>query len=210
MWESIAASAIGGLLGGSSSGGGTQTVSKDPWAPAQDWIKSNIGTGQELQKQYAANPFSEYQKQAYGNSQQLSQNARSILGNLIPQMSGHQGFDRSNPMQKPQGFNFASPVQGSAIGGTNFGMGNMGPSVDANSAMQMSDLRAQIAALQAAAKLQAARPQQAWESSNGGGDTGGSGFGGVGGYGGEGYGAGTDGSSGGYGSSYGSGSVGGY
>ena len=157
MWESIAASAIGGLMGGSSSGGGTQTVSKDPWAPAADWMKSNIGTGQELQKQYAANPFSDYQKQAYGSQRQLSGNAQALLGSLIPQMNNFQGFNRSNPTQQQTPFRFNMPQTQQA----NFGMG-MGPSVDANSAMQMSDLRAQIAALQAAAaaaKMQTASPR---------------------------------------------------
>lgn len=138
-WIGPAISVAGGLLGGSSSGGGTQTVNKDPWAPAQDWMKSNITSGQNLQAQYAANPFSQYQQQAYGNSRNLSQGAQSLLGSLIPQMSGHQGFDRGNPMQKPQGYNFmpqGGPPPGGPQGGPpqNLGMGGMGPSVSAAAA----------------------------------------------------------------------------
>lgn len=117
-----------GLLGASSSGGGQQTVSKDPWGPAQDWMKSNITAGQNLQAQYAANPFSDYQKQAYGNQRQLSSNAQKLLGDLIPQMNNFQGFNRSNPTQKPTPFQFNMPQQAPV----NFGMS--APSVDATPA----------------------------------------------------------------------------
>ena len=134
MWGAIASavapSLIGGLLGSSSSGGGTQTVSKDPWAPAADWMKSNITNGQNLQAQYAANPFSAYQQQAYGNQRNLSQNAQSILSGYIPQMSASQGFDRSNPLQRPQAPQQAPQMQAPQPQ-ANFGMGGMGPSVSA-------------------------------------------------------------------------------
>lgn len=128
-WIGPAISVAGGLLGGSSSGGGTQTVSKDPWAPAADWMKSNITNGQNLQAQYAANPFSDYQQQAYGNQRNLSQNAQSILSGYIPQMSAFQGFDRSNPTQRPQAPQQAQQMQAPQPQ-ANFGMG-MGPSVSA-------------------------------------------------------------------------------
>jgi hypothetical protein len=134
-WGSIAAavapSVVGGLLGGSSSGGGQQTVNRDPWAPAQDWLKSNIASGQNLQNQYMTNPFSAYQQQAYGSSQQLSENARAVLGNLIPQMNGFTGFDRNNPTARPTGFSFGGNPQTPQ----NLALG-FGPSVNSAAAMQ--------------------------------------------------------------------------
>jgi len=169
----VAGPLIGGLLGGASSGSSqqTQTQSRDPWAPAQGWLTSNLASGKALQDQYAKNPFSDYQTAAYGNSQQLSANARSLLGNLIPQMNGFTGFDRTNPLQKPTGYNFESPTTGAnAIGGTNLGMGTMGPSVSLESANQMADLQAQIAALKAAqAQVQQVAPQYFGGGGGGGG-----------------------------------------
>jgi hypothetical protein len=133
--ESLIAPAIGGLLGAGSSGGGQQTVSKDPWAPAQDWMRSNITSGQNLQNQYMQNPFSAYQNNAYGNSQQLSQNARSILAGILPQMNGFQGFNRNNPTQTPQGYNF-TPQRQQLMGQTPMSSLGLGSSVDSAKAMQ--------------------------------------------------------------------------
>lgn len=152
MFETLLAAAapslIGGLLGGSASGGGSQsqTVNKDPWAPAQDWMKANLASGQNLQNQYMANPFSAYQTNAYGNSQQLSQNARALLGSLIPQMSGQTGFDRNNPLAKPQGYNFTMP-QPSAMGQTPMPVQNLGigPSVNSAAAVAPAPAPAPVA-----------------------------------------------------------------
>ena len=173
MFESIAAavapSLIGGLLGGSSSGGGQQTVSRDPWAPAQDWMKQNIASGQNLQNQYAANPFSAYQQNAYGNSQQLSQGARSILAQILPQMSGSAGFDRNNPLAKPQGYTFSTPA---GIGGNsmNLGFSNLNSSVDPAKTVQAAPAQApQLSFAEQMAQYQRdqARNNRSWNEPGG-------------------------------------------
>jgi len=64
-------STLGGLLGAGlgalSSKDQTTSSTKDPWAPAQDFIKQQIAQGQSLSNQYQARPFSDAQKTAYGN-----------------------------------------------------------------------------------------------------------------------------------------------
>jgi len=49
------------------SGGGTtqNTIqNKDPWGPAQSYLKDNLAQNQRMQDYYSANPFSQEQKQA--------------------------------------------------------------------------------------------------------------------------------------------------
>lgn len=58
---------LGGLLGGSSSSGGTQTASKEPWSAAAPWLQNQITTGQNLQNYYQANPLNSMQQQGYQN-----------------------------------------------------------------------------------------------------------------------------------------------
>lgn len=119
----------GGLLGAAASGD-TKTEStsqKDPWKPAQPYLLENLQTNSDLQKQYAANPFSNEQKTAYQNSFNNSDNFRNNVapgllgmvnsfqpyqrqrtevgqGGYAPQQ-GNGGFLSPN-MQMPQGGNF--------------------------------------------------------------------------------------------------------
>lgn len=57
----------GGLLGALAGKDTTTsaTSSKDPWGPAQSYLKDNLATNAAMQKYYQANPFSNEQKSAY-------------------------------------------------------------------------------------------------------------------------------------------------
>jgi len=116
-WGAIggaAVSVVGGALmsgGGSdkNGGAGTQTQSKEPWAPAQPWIMNNLVQGQNLQNAYTNQPFSQLQNQAYNNQNNQSAYMRALVPDLLGQISGQKlGFDRSNPNARPTAFNFAS------------------------------------------------------------------------------------------------------
>ena len=74
----IAATVLGGLLGGKS---GTQTQKSEPWGPAQDWMKQNIATGQKLQDYYQKNPFNEQQQAGINNT---FANADNFAQNVAP------------------------------------------------------------------------------------------------------------------------------
>ncbi|VTU37003.1 hypothetical protein [Variovorax sp. PBL-E5] len=99
---------IGDSMKSNSNGGaGTQTNSKDPWAAAQPWLMSNIVQGQNLQGQYAAQPFSPQQTAAYGNQYGLSDYERSLVPSLLGQLSRQPlGFDPNNPNAKSQAFDW--------------------------------------------------------------------------------------------------------
>ena len=74
------ASILGGLLG-SKNKAPTTTQKNEPWAPVQPWLQDNIATGQKLQAQYAAQPFSPLQQQAYANLFADNDNFRT---NVVP------------------------------------------------------------------------------------------------------------------------------
>lgn len=99
-----------GAVAGAASSGDTKTsttADKSPWAPAQAWMKANLGLGQQLQAQYAANPFSQFQKQAYNNSAQLGNQFRSNLNGLIPQMNSFRPYQRTPQSQTVAPMQFA-------------------------------------------------------------------------------------------------------
>ena len=90
------ASVVGGLLGGAASRSGTpatQTSTKEPWGPAQDWLRSLITSGQSLQSYYQQNPISDLQKTAYQNKFSDLDNFRS---NIAPQL-----FNIANTVSTP-------------------------------------------------------------------------------------------------------------
>lgn len=92
-------------------GAGTQTVNKAPWQPAENWLKQNLATGQALQDQYMANPFSALQTAAYNNSNAQGDYMRNLVPSLLGQIQGQQvGFDRNNPLAKPTAFNYDDPT----------------------------------------------------------------------------------------------------
>jgi hypothetical protein len=137
-WGAVAGAAVGVVgsaltsKGGSdkNGGAGTQTVNRDPWLEAQPWIKSNLASGQALQNQYTAQPFSDRQQQAYQNQSNQSDYMRAVIPSLLGQISSQQvGFDRSNPNARPAAFNFNGT--GGAGGGL-LSMLNSAPTAAAN------------------------------------------------------------------------------
>lgn len=64
----IAGAVLGGMGGG---GGGQQTTSstatKDPWGPAQPYIKKNLENEAALQEYYRKTPFNQQQIEGYSN-----------------------------------------------------------------------------------------------------------------------------------------------
>jgi hypothetical protein len=57
----------GALMGASNSRNGSTTQTRDPWGPAQPFLLNQLQRGADLQRQYAAQPFSPAQQTAYGN-----------------------------------------------------------------------------------------------------------------------------------------------
>lgn len=101
---------IGAGLGALSGQDQTQSTNRDPWQPAQQWIKDNIAAGQALQTQYTAQPFSQAQQTQYGNIAGLLNAMNSGAGGLLAGMSanasGANNYDRANPRKALQGSSF--------------------------------------------------------------------------------------------------------
>jgi len=116
-WGAAVGAGIG-LLGDAmkndkNGGAGTQTQSREPWAPAQPWLLSNIVQGQGLQSQYAAQPFSPKQQAAYDNSYAQSDYMRGLIPSLLTQLQGQPiGFDPSNPTAKPKAWDWNALADG--------------------------------------------------------------------------------------------------
>jgi pyruvate/2-oxoglutarate dehydrogenase complex dihydrolipoamide acyltransferase (E2) component len=105
---------IGAALGALGSGNSqtSTTANKDPWAPAQAWMKSNLGLGQALQAQYAANPFSQYQQQAYNNQSGLGNAFRGAVNGLTQQMNNFHPYQRTPQSQVVNPYQFQNPNLG--------------------------------------------------------------------------------------------------
>jgi hypothetical protein len=119
-------------------------------------MQSNLGIGQNLQAQYAANPLSDYQKQAYGNSAGLANQFRQNMPGIFANMS-QQGYTRQNPVASFNPYTFTAPQSQASS--------NLGFSVNPVQAQQMSELQAQLAALRA----QQAQQAQSYRSTGDGG-----------------------------------------
>ena len=108
----VAGAVLPSLMGGSDSQQQpTQTMNKDPWAAAIPWLTQNLQSGQNLQAQYAAQPFSAQQQQSYGNQFANSDYMRQLTGSVLGQMNQQKPFDRNNPSAKPQGFQLPQMLQ---------------------------------------------------------------------------------------------------
>jgi len=113
-WAAIGGAAVG-VVGnalmnsGSKSGGGagTTTTDKAPWAAAQPWITSNMQSGQALQQQLAAQPFSPQQSAAYQNAFNQGDYMRSLVPSLLGQMQNQPvGFNQATPNARPSAWNW--------------------------------------------------------------------------------------------------------
>jgi len=108
-----ASSLLGAAAGAASSKDQTQTSSRDPWEPAQPFIKANIDSTAALQKQYQANPFSADQQTALSNILQTINGANaaapSLWGGMNANASGANNFDRLNPRRSLIGNSTAMP-----------------------------------------------------------------------------------------------------
>lgn len=96
-----AGGALLGAMNAGEGGGGQQTVSKDPWAPAQPWLTSLLGQGQNLQGYYQQNPFNGIQQGSYANLLQGNDYINGMVPGLLAQMNQPVGFDRNNPRGRP-------------------------------------------------------------------------------------------------------------
>lgn len=105
-WGQIAGAALGAL----SSKDQTQATNRDPWAPAQDFIKQQIGQGQQLANQYQQQPFSAAQQTGYNNLggllNAINGGAQGLLSGFSANASGANNYDRNNPRKLLTGSNF--------------------------------------------------------------------------------------------------------
>lgn len=98
---------LAGTVAGAASGKDqTQSTNRDPWGPAQPFLKSLLDQGQQLQQQYQQNPFSDAQKQAYNNWGGLLNAANQAAPGLLQGMQfnagGSNAYDRTNPRARHQ------------------------------------------------------------------------------------------------------------
>lgn len=93
-----AAGLLGAAAGALDSGDKQNTSSKDPWAPAQPFLKGLLTQGQQLSDKYAAQPFNEAQKTAYGNIggllDSINQGAGGLMQGMAANASGANQFRR--------------------------------------------------------------------------------------------------------------------
>lgn len=87
---------IGGALLGAAAGG-DKTVSasstKDPWGPAQQYLKDNLASNAAMQDYYSKNPFSDLQKSSYQGL--LDANATG-MANVSGLLSNASNFGKSS------------------------------------------------------------------------------------------------------------------
>lgn len=100
----------GAALGAASSQDQEQTTTRDPWGPAQPFLRQQIDQGMALSKQYADQPFSPQQQTAYNNFGGLLNAINGGAGGLLQGMSanasGANNYDRSNPRRQLTGSSF--------------------------------------------------------------------------------------------------------
>jgi len=97
-----------GIGGGSESSGSTD---KNPWAGAIPWIQNNMVAGQNLQNQYAAQPFNDLQKQQYSN---LFGDINRYRDTIAPGLMDFAGGLMGRQYQRQRG---GAPGSGAGYGG---------------------------------------------------------------------------------------------
>ena len=95
------AGVIGAVAGAADSGDKEQTSSRDPWAPAQPYLKGLLSDGAQLYDQYKQQPFSQSQQAGYTNIGSLldlvNNNAGGLLSGFRANASGANQFQRGTP-----------------------------------------------------------------------------------------------------------------
>jgi hypothetical protein len=86
---------LGGAALGALAGGDTTTSSqKDPWGPAQPYLKENLQRNSAMQDYYAKNPFSTEQKTAYQGLLDTLANNQANAGNMQGMANSFMGSNR--------------------------------------------------------------------------------------------------------------------
>ena len=89
---------LGAVAGAIDSKDSEQKQSRDPWEPAQPFLKQQIGQGMDLSNRYQQQPFSQAQQTAYGNVggllDAINANAGGLLGGFNATASGANNFVR--------------------------------------------------------------------------------------------------------------------
>jgi hypothetical protein len=94
-------SIIGAIGGAAASKDTTTSAQKDPWGPAQSYLKDNLATNAAMQKYYQANPFSQEQKTAYQGLLNTNANGISNAGNYNQIAQNFMGSNRGLMGQMP-------------------------------------------------------------------------------------------------------------
>lgn len=144
----VAGAVVGGLM--SDGGGGQQTASKEPWAPAIKPLTNSLDTGRGLERYYQQNPFNPMQRTGYQNlfsdldqfrnqiQPGLAQFANDMMQSNYqrgPRQSQMEAMQGQMPTQRPQmmqqgqdGVYSTKPMQQGGAGGLLSAMGQAGMS----------------------------------------------------------------------------------
>jgi hypothetical protein len=94
-----------------------ETTNRDPWGPAQPYLKGLLQEGAGLYDQYKQQPFSPSEQNAYGNVgnvlDYMNANAGGLLSGFQANASGANQFSRNNPRRSLIGSSYdpgTSPV----------------------------------------------------------------------------------------------------
>lgn len=108
---SLGATLLGGLFGGRSSKGSSQTATKDPWSAAQPYLKENLASNSTLNDFYKQNPFNDIQKQGY---QGLLGDTNNLRQNIAPGLMSFANQGMTQSYQRPA---YERPGQAGGYGG---------------------------------------------------------------------------------------------
>lgn len=164
----IAGAVVGGLMGGDDN---QQTQSRDPWGPAQPWLRQNLQTGQNLQGYYEQNPFNQLQRTSYQNIVSDIDNYRNNINpglmdfanRLMGTNYSRQGASGGSASGSSGGSYRPSGQSSQGMGGQSGGMGGMYDAMTQERGQpnaQMGDLDSIIRA------VSALQPGQALASGN--------------------------------------------
>lgn len=132
----VAGAVVGGMMGGDDQQ--TQTQSRDPWGPAQPWMRQNLQTGQRLQGYYEQNPFNQLQRTSYQNIAGDIDNFRNNINPGLMEFANRlmgTNYSRQGGPSGGSGGGSRSSGQASQGGGGQSGGGDMASMFD----MMMQD-----------------------------------------------------------------------